>query len=141
MAGYSKTPLARKLGIKPGMTVHLVNPPDGFADLVAPLPDGANLQSSAVSDLPSEAHFVHLFAANRDILVRDLPGAKDALAKNATLWISWPKKAAKKLGVETDLDGGQIRQAGLDVGLVDVKVCAVDEIWSGHKFVYRLVDR
>ena len=141
MAGYSKTPLAKKLGIKAGMTVHVVHPPDGFADLVAPLPEGAKIQPSAAADLPSEAQFVYLFAANRDALARDLPGAKKALAKDATLWISWPKKAAKKLGVDTDLDGGQIRQTGLDVGLVDVKVCAVDEIWSGHKFVYRLADR
>lgn len=141
MAGYSKTPLAKKLGIKPGITVHVVNPPDGYAELVAPLPDGAAIQTSEATDLPADVQFVHLFAANRDVLDRDLPGAKDALAKNATLWISWPKKAAKKLGVETDLDGGQIRQAGLETRLVDVKVCAVDEIWSGHKFVYRLVDR
>lgn len=141
MAGYSKTPLAKKLGIKPGMVVLVVNAPETFAGLLEPLPEGATLQSVVAAELPESVPFVHLFAKDRATLDCDLPVAKAALAKDATLWVSWPKKAAKKLGVETDLDGGQIRQAGLDSGLVDVKVCAVDEIWSGHKFVYRLADR
>ncbi|MDA8016351.1 MAG: DUF3052 domain-containing protein [Thermoanaerobaculia bacterium] len=142
MAGYSKTPLARKLGIKPGSTVYLINGPANYAELVEPLPEGTQIETVSDSDrLREGAQFIHLFAADRETLDRSLPAAKSALAKDATLWISWPKQAAKKLGVETDLDGGQIRAAGLATGLVDVKVCAVDEVWSGHKFVYRLADR
>lgn len=141
MAGYSKTPLPRKLGIEPGMTVHVVNGPEHYDALVAPLPDGAQIEPSSAGTLPAPARFVHLFVPSRDLLERDLPPAKAALAKDATLWVSWPKKAARKLGVETDVDEGQVRRAGLEAGLVDVKICAVDEIWSGLKFVYRLADR
>lgn len=142
MAGYSKTPLAKKLGIKPGFTVYLLNGPESYEDLVAPLPDGAEIVRVATADLPGGVDFVHLFAEQSDLLERDLPAAKEALAPDGVLWLSWLKKAAqKRLGVDSDLDGGAIRRAGKDAGLVDVKVCAVDEDWSGHKFVYRLEDR
>ena len=133
-AGYSGTPLAKKLGIKAGMRVVTLRAPDHYPDLVAPLPDGVVLRKRLATD----EGFVHLFARNRAVLDQLLPRAHKALAKDGVLWLSWPKKAS---GVETDLDGGAIRKAGLDSGLVDVKVCAVDETWSGHKFVYRRKDR
>lgn len=142
VAGYSKTPLAKKLGIREGVTVHLLHGPDSYDDLVAHLPDGATIRRCDASELPVDVEFIHLFAGQSDILGRDLPAVKEALAPNGVLWISWLKKAAQKeLGLESDLDGGKVRQAGQDAGLVDVKVCAVDDSWSGHKFVYRLEDR
>lgn len=142
MARYSKTPLAKKLGIREGLTVHLVHGPESYDDLVALLPDGATIRRCDASELPEDVELIHLFAEQSDILDRDLPPAKKALAPDGVLWISWLKKAAQKsLGVESDLDGGKVRKAGLEAGLVDVKVCAVDDSWSGHKFVYRLEDR
>ncbi len=133
-AGYSGTPLAKKLGIKPGMRVIALGAPDDYAALLAPLPEGVVI----VDRLEKDAAFVHLFAADRAALDGALGEARDHLVKNGTLWLSWPKKAS---GVATDLDGNAIRSAGLGGGLVDVKVCAVDATWSGHKFVYRLADR
>ncbi len=142
MAGYSKTPLSKKLGIREGLTVHLLHGPDAYADLVAPLPDGAEIRRCDASDLPESVEFIHLFAEDSAVLGRDLLVAKEALAPDGVLWISWLKKAAQKtLDVESDLDGGKVRRAGLEAGLVDVKVCAVEDSWSGHKFVYRVKDR
>lgn len=133
-AGYSGTPLAKKLGIKPGMAVVTLDAPAHYAALVEPLPDGVTLGES----LGEGALFVHAFAVERTVLEAHLARAVPALAKNGTLWLSWPKKASK---VPTDLDGNVVRAAGLDAGLVDVKVCAIDATWSGLKMVYRLRDR
>ncbi len=133
-AGYSATPLARKLGIKPGMRVVALGAPAAYPALLDPIPEGASL----TDELPESAIFVHFFTTERAMLESQLPRLKAALEPNGILWLSWPKKAAK---VVTDLDGNVVRELGLASGLVDVKVCAVDETWSGLKFVYRLKDR
>ena len=133
-AGYSGTPLARKLGIKPGMQVVAVGAPANYPTLLDPIPEGASLSE----ELTAPAQFIHLFTTERAVLMVELPRLKAALEPDGILWLSWPKKAAK---VATDLDGNIVRELGLASGLVDVKVCAVDEIWSGLKFVYRLKDR
>lgn len=134
MAGYSKRPLAAKLGLKSGMRAVLLNEPDGYRTTLAPLPEDVRLGTALEPSLP----FIHLFAPDRAQLERALPAAVEALAQDGMLWISWPKKAS---GVPTDLDGNGVRAAGLATGLVDVKVCAVDETWSGLKFVVRLANR
>ncbi len=133
-AGYSKRPLAAKLGIKPGARVCLVDAPDGYLAELEPLPDDLKLSTT----LRGSKDFIQIFALSARALGRRLPTAKKALEKNGMLWISWPKKSS---GVETDLDGATVRRLGQKVGLVDIKVCAVDETWSGHKFVYRKTDR
>jgi len=116
------------------MTVTLVAPPAGYPTTLGELPAGARL----AMDLRPGRTFVHLFARDREELGEGLPRARDALARDGTLWVSWPKKAS---GVPTDLDGNVVRSAGIDAGLVDVKVCAVDAVWSGLNFVYRKADR
>ena len=134
MAGYSGTPLIKKLGIRGGGTISLLHAPADYDELIGPLPDGARVRARLAAD----TSFIHLFARDRATLMRELPRAKKALAMDGTLWISWPKKAA---GVATDLTENIVREAGLAAGLVDVKICAVDKTWSGLKFVYRLADR
>ena len=133
-AGYSRTPLVNKLGIKPGFKVFFANPPDNLQTLLGELPKNVTLLNKPMNPVD----YIHLFTKNREELQTQLPILKEALAINGLFWISWPKKAAK---VATDLDGNIVRDIGLQNGLVDVKVCAVDEIWSGLKFVYRLKDR
>lgn len=133
-AGYSRTPLVNKLGIKPGFKVFFANPPDNLQTLLGELPKNVTLLNKPMNPVD----YIHLFTKNREELQTQLPILKEALAINGLFWISWPKKAAK---VATDLDGNVVRDIGLQNGLVDVKVCAVDEIWSGLKFVYRLKDR
>ncbi len=134
MAGYSKTPLVQKLGIKAGQKAVILNAPRGYRKTLGALPEGASIAES----LSSEAEFIHLFTTERDELETKFAGLKRKLALHGALWISWPKGAAK---VETDLNENIVREIGLKNGLVDVKVCAVDEVWSGLKFVYRLKDR
>lgn len=128
-AGYSKRSLADKLGIKPGMRVAVINAPEGY-----PLPAGVKRVDPPAQPLD----FIHLFTINRAELEKRLPDLKAMLVPNGALWISWYKKASK---VPTDLDENVIREIGLEQGLVDVKVAAVDEVWSALKFVYRLKDR
>jgi len=134
MAGYSGTPLIRKLGIRAGDTIALVNAPDDYFDLIGPLPEGARV----LERMNKDVRFIHLFARDRAVLLRELGRAKTALAMDGMLWVSWPKKSS---GVATDLTEDVIRADALAAGLVDVKVCAVDETWSGLKLVYRLADR
>ena len=134
MAGYSKTPLIKKLGIKEGFKVALLNPPQNYAQSLGELPDNITLADT----LTGPFDFIHFFTTRRETLANEFPQLKHALAPAGMLWISWPKRAAK---VETDLTEDVIRAIGLDNGLVDVKVAAVDEVWSGLKFVYRLKDR
>ena len=133
-AGYSKTPLVKKLGIKPGFKVFFANPPDNLQTLLGELPENVTLLNKPMSPVD----YIQLFTKSNEELQTQFPILKEALATNGLFWISWPKKAAK---VETDLDENVVRDIGLKNGLVDVKVCAVDEIWSGLKFVYRLQDR
>ncbi len=133
-AGYSGTPLVRKLGIKEGHRLWLDGIPDHYWELLGPLPDGVD----SVGADGEAVDFAHVFATTIGDLERALAEAKSRIAPNGMVWASWPKKAS---GVETELDGNVVRRLGLDCGLVDVKVCAVDAIWSGLKFVYRVADR
>lgn len=134
MPGYSQTPLIKKLGIKSGMSLYVLQAPGDYWQELGPLPgDVTNLKT-----FRSDLDFIHLFVADQKTLFKELPKAKKNLATDGMLWISWPKKSSKK---PTDLDEKIIRESGLAAGLVDVKVCAVDDVWSGLKFVYRLRDR
>jgi hypothetical protein len=130
MAGYSARSLPDKLGIKPGTTVILLGGPPDYAKLVSPLPAGATIATR----LSSGAKFIHQFARLRAELEAALPRTDKALADDGMLWVSWPKKAAR---LPTDLTEDVIRAVALPLGLVDVKVCAVDEVWSGLKLVRR----
>jgi hypothetical protein len=130
MAGYSGTPLASKLGIKPGCALVQVNAPAHLAQLLAPLPEGVQLAAK-----PSAGtQLLHLFSTRRAELQKLLPGYRKTLGPEAVLWVSWPKKAAK---VDTDITEHTVRELALPLGFVDVKVCAVDEVWSGLKLVVR----
>lgn len=134
MAGYSGTPLQKKLGIKPGMRMFVVQPPPEYFDWIAPLPSDITVSKNAVPDTT----FIHLFVTDQKVFEDQFKKLMKFLAKDGMLWISWPKKSSKK---DTDLDENVIRAFGLKEGLVDVKVCAVDDVWSGLKFVFRLKDR
>jgi hypothetical protein len=132
-AGYSGTPLPKKLGVKPGMRAYALNAPKQYTTLLGPL-DGVRVATRLSPDLD----FIHAFFRSVADLDAAFPKLKKALAKDGTLWISWPKKSSPLAG---DLAEGEVRAIGLASGLVDVKVCAVDDDWSGLKFVYRLKDR
>jgi hypothetical protein len=134
MAGYSGTPLLKKLGIKPGHAVFVHNPPPKYFDWLSPLPGDINV----VQQLKGELNFIHIFVPDMKSLKTWFVKSKKNLKKDGMLWISWPKKSS---GVATDLDEDLIRDFGLKEGLVDVKVCAVDEVWSALKFVVRVKDR
>ncbi len=133
-AGYSGTSLPQKLGIKPGDRIVALGAPWKYADVVAPLPDGAAVSART----PARARFVHLFVREAAELDRRLPALDQALEDDGMIWISWPKKSS---GLATDLTEDGIRRAALPLGLVDVKVCAVDEVWSGLKLVRRVANR
>ena len=134
MTGYSGTPLAKKLGIKPGFTLAVVNPPAAYHQLVDPMPNGVTIHS-AVTD---STDMVHLFCTQRTDLASALKWIIAQLRPDAAVWVSWPKKASK---VSTDITEDTIREVALPLGLVDIKVCAVDEIWSGLKLVIRKENR
>lgn len=134
MVGYSGTPLVKKLGIKEGFRVAFVGAPDDFDQDLGPLPENV----SEIAPPQKSMDFVLLFTKSAAALRRDFPKYAKTLQPNGMLWIAWPKKAS---GVKTDLSDNSVRQIGLDAGLVDIKVCAVTEIWSGLKFVYRVEDR
>lgn len=134
MAGYSGTPLSKKLGIRGGMTVQFLQAPSDYAKKLGVLPPDVVICSRARKDLA----FIHGFVKRQVQLERLLQRARKYLARDGMLWVSWPKKAS---GVPTEISEADVRRAGLKAGLVDVKICAVDETWSGLKFVYRLKDR
>lgn len=134
-AGYSGTPLAKKLGIKSGMKLFAYQAPAHYHSLLDTLPEACEWLSEGQK---AQTDFVHAFFKEESDLVERLAPLKALLPSNGSLWLSWPKKASK---IPTDLNRELIREHGLDAGLVDVKVCAVDENWSGLKFVYRLQDR
>lgn len=133
-AGYSGTPLAKKLGIKSGFKVLILNAPVYYYDLFEDLP--SDIVKSEEGDVG--INFIHFFVKERSELESRFDALKSSLDINGMIWVSWPKKASKVL---TDVDEGVVRKNGLDHGLVDIKVCAVDNIWSGLKFVYRKEDR
>ena len=132
--GYSKRPLVQKLGIKPGFTILILNAPPDYDQTLGPLPDEVTMAEA----LDGPLDFIHFFTKSHVELESHFTALKQALDYGGMLWISWPKKSAK---IETDLDENIIREIGLASGLVDVKVAAVDAVWSGLKFVYRLEDR
>lgn len=133
-AGYSKRTLPEKLGIKEGAKVAILHPPPNYGSTLGPLPDGVQLLKKP----QPQTDFIQFFALKRADLENNFLGLKTALAPDGMLWISWPKKASK---MATDLHENLVREIGLKHGLVDIKVCAVDDIWSGLKFVYRSKDR
>tara|TARA_R110000796_G_scaffold71409_2_gene162002 strand:+ start:61476 stop:61886 length:411 start_codon:yes stop_codon:yes gene_type:complete len=135
MAGYSGSPLLKKLGIKDGFKIMVLNKPDYYWNLFDSLPSNLGVVDSQSEDL---VDFIHFFTKSEEELQGKILNLKSQLKPTGMLWISWPKKASKVL---TDIDDGIVRSIGLKSGLVDVKVCAVDEVWSGLKFVFRLKDR
>ena len=133
MLGYSGTPLPKKLGIKPGFRARLMEAP---AEVCAELRSDL---AGCRQPKPGEAlDFAMLFTKSRAELAKEFPRLTRQLAPAGMLWVSWPKKTS---GVATDLDENKIREIGLAAGLVDVKVCAVTDVWSGLKFVRRVKDR
>ncbi|CAN5177517.1 DUF3052 family protein [soil metagenome] len=133
MSGYSTTPLKQKLGIKEGLSIAIIASPEGFIRLLD-LPSYLEIDY----ELKEQYHFIHFFATEKYELEMQFSNLKSHLSSQGMLWISWPKKTAT---IKSDLDENIIRDIGLAAGLVDVKVCAIDEDWSGLKFVYRLTDR
>lgn len=134
-SGYFGKPLLQKPGIKRGYKIITVLEPEHYLDLLGELPEGVEILQQS-SDRPVD--FIHLFAADEQTLHNYLPPLKRKLAKDGSLWISWIKGSS---GRDTDINGNDVRKLGLDLGLVDVKVCAVDEDWPGLKFIYRKEDR
>lgn len=135
VAGYSSNPLYKKLGLKEGMSVRLVEAPAHYADLIGrDFYKTLIIKNTAANDLD----LIHLFTNKRVELETMLPRLMEQIKKNGTIWVSWYKKSA---GKQTKLTENIIRDIALGIGLVDVKVCAVDEDWSGLKLVYRLKDR
>lgn len=136
MAGYSGTPLVKKLGIKAGHKAAIANAPKNFlAQELQTLPENVRFGPATAR---GQLDFIMLFVSSGKSLQKELPKLKKKLARDGILWVSWPKKSS---GVETDLSFDVVQQLGLKIGLVDVKICAVNEIWSGLKFVYRLKAR
>lgn len=134
MAGYSGTPLIQKIGIKPGHRVILRNHPASFVKDLGKLPEGTETSDR----LAGKANVIVYFTERLADLMKDFPRLSTTLVPDGMVWISWPKKAS---GRATDLTENIVRNVGLECGLVDVKVCAIDETWSGLKFVIRLKDR
>ncbi len=136
MAGYSGTRLSKKLGIAAGATVAWLGAPTTFAEVLGVLPEGVRVRRSART--AHSLDVIVLFTTAMAELGKRLPPAAEALAYDGGLWVAWPKKAS---GVKTDATEHLIRAAGLALGLVDNKVCAIDETWSGLRFVYRVENR
>ena len=136
MAGYSGTPLAQKIGFKPGQRVAVLDAPDDLPTLLAPLPPGLALHARVAAGPPYD--LIWVFVAEARKLTQRFATLAPRLTANGAFWVSWPKTSA---GVATDVTEDVARAIGLKAGLVDVKVCAVDATWSGLKFVYRLKDR
>lgn len=130
VAGYSGTPLAGKLGIKEGFKVFAAGAPANYRKLLEPLPASVRF----VPRFDRTTNLVHIFATRRSELSRTLPAYRKRLEPEAIVWVSWPKKAAK---MDTDITEDVVRQVALPLGFVDVKVCAVDDVWSGLKLVVR----
>jgi len=132
-AGYSGTPLDKKLGIKPGFNIQLVNAPEYYFQLFRELPVDLHFDEN---DEPKD--LIHFFTNQEDELITMLPILREQIKSNGMIWVSWPKKTSK---IDTDVTEDTIRNFALRIGLVDVKVCAIDEIWSGLKLVIPVKDR
>ncbi|MBI4418920.1 MAG: DUF3052 domain-containing protein [Ignavibacteriales bacterium] len=133
-SGYSGTPLAKKLGIKNNFKIRLMNQPHHYFDLFTDMPPDVRI----VKDSKTKKNLIHYFTTNVSELKADIKRLRDEIEENGMIWISWPKKSAN---IATDLDENAIRAIALKNKLVDVKVCAIDEVWSGLKLVIRLKDR
>lgn len=133
MAGYSGTPLSNKLGIAPPMTLVSIDAPKGYSAWVR-APKGVTI----VSTLAKPLHAVHVFATKRAVLQRHLTSLRGRLEPAGFVWVSWPKKASK---VDTDITEDTIRKIALPLGFVDIKVCAINDVWSGLKLVIRRSER
>jgi len=129
-AGYSGTPLAAKLGVKPGCRVLAIGAPADYRDLLAPIPDGVRFDARAGAGVD----IAHVFVTRRGDLAKRIAALRERLRDDAVVWVSWPKKSAK---VDTDVTEYTIREVALPMGYVDVKVCAVNATWSGLKLVVR----
>jgi hypothetical protein len=128
--GYSGTPLVKKLGIKSGNAVFVVGAPQGYLDLLDPLPERVTFPKR----VSAAVNVAHVFTTRKEELVRHLNALRNVLNAEAVIWVSWPKKASK---VATDVSEDTIRGVALPLGLVDIKVCAVTDVWSGLKLVVR----
>ncbi|MFL5739865.1 MAG: hypothetical protein ACJ75B_06580 [Flavisolibacter sp.] len=134
MAGYSGTPLAKKLGMKDGSVVSIFHQPEYYFNLFPSLPDNIRF----VDDPKIKKDIIHYFTRSAKQYVKDLPLLRKSIVPNGAIWISWPKKSS---GVHSDVDEDFIRQMAIKNGLVDIKVCAVDETWSGLKLVIPVKER
>jgi hypothetical protein len=134
MAGYSGTPLAQKLGIKPAMTVTVINEPADYRQLLGEGADGVEFSDRTRTD----SGFIHLFTTRRGELQKQLSRLRKKIPDTGTIWVSWPKRAS---AVTTDVTEDIIRAIALPLGFVDVKVCAIDETWSGLKLMVRRANR
>ncbi len=134
MPGYSGTPLAKKLGLKPGGSLASINAPLEFDDWLQPIPDGALHEAIALADASADYAVLHWFGTEREALTGALGPLGKAVFPDRSIWISWPKKASK---VPSTVTEDVIRELCLPLGLVDVKVCAVSDVWSGLKLVWR----
>ena len=134
MPGYSGTPLVKKLGLKENARARFINAPPDFAQELGPLPDGVVLTDSVRQPFD----FILFFAQSKAGLVKTFPKLAKQISPTGMIWIGWPKKSS---GVVTDVLESVVRETGLATGLVDVKVCAITEVWSGLKFVVRVKDR
>ena len=134
MAGYSETPLPQKLGIKPGLTIVIINAPTNYRRLLGKIPEGVTFSDR----LKPDSSFIHVFTRKRSELANRLPVLRARIADIGTVWVSWPKRSA---GVPTDVTEDVVRAVALPLGFVDVKVCAIDETWSGLKLMVRRENR
>ncbi len=134
-SGYSGTPLAKKLGIKPGNTLYVWNPPKNYLKLFTDFPEDVHFVEKIK---PESLDFIHAFFDSQERMEEQAPLLKSGLRKNGMLWVSWPKGGSS---IPTDLKREPIRNHFLSIGLVDIKVAAIDEDWSGLKFMYRTKDR
>jgi len=132
-AGYSGTPLAKKLGIKEGCRLGVMNQPENYFDLFTEIP-----RIELIKDKRQKKDLLHYFTTSAAELKSDIAFLRESIAQDGAIWISWPKKASN---MKTDLNEDLIRKMALENGLVDIKVCAVDEVWSGLKLVIPVKDR
>jgi hypothetical protein len=139
MPGYSGTPLARKLGFKPATTVVTIGSPPDYASWLDGLPEGVRFVRGLAGGAPVEA--AHVFVTKRADLKRYLDTLRRRLTDTGFVWVSWPKKSAANNALRTDITEDVIRELALPLGFVDIKVCAVSEVWSGLKLVIRVTER
>lgn len=135
MTGYSGKPLVAKLGIKPGFRLAVLDAPLNYFELVAPLPAGVAIEHTLGA---GPYNCIHLFVTSYAVLTAQLGALKTAIVANGMIWVSWPKRAAR---IPTDVSEDRVRDLALTLGLVDVKVCAIDTTWSGLKLVIPLAGR